>query len=198
MIKRATILKLLKQANKYEKRFFTLKKAELLKIAQDLGIDLTENGEQPVKKKVQIQEFSDSDSECDSECETDKAESDKDDEKAEAQTVVVKQKIKRSKIDVSKQYSPTDKDIQKDRLNTANTLLKNFAQDIRELLCEYDVPDLDSYDEQLICDTYNELHDNLTIKLDTLISQGEFNQTEINKLEKKLDTQKNKVERFLS
>ena len=192
MIKRATILKLLKNNGSYEKRFFTMKKAELEEIAKDLGIDLTPPVDEPVKpKKVEIAEFSDSSGGEESESEP------------EPEVVVKKNKTKkitRSRLkpkDDSDEYKPNDMQVQKDRSDSINTLIKNFAQDIRSILREYDVEYLDELDLRYVEDYYNEKYDEVLDKIETLLSQGEFSDSDVSKIEKKMNVQKIKMETFL-
>ena len=198
MIKRSSILKLLNEHGSYEKKFFTKKKAQLEEIAKNLGIDLTQPpSDEPVKpvkivKKipVQIQEFSDSSG----------GESESEQEEEPKPKKPKAKKITRSRLkpkDDSNEYKPNERQVQKDRSDSINTLIKNFAQDIRSILREYDVEYLDELDLRYVEDYYNEKYDEVLDKIETLLSQGEFSDSDVSKIEKKMNVQKIKMETFL-
>ena len=202
MIKRPTILKLLKQAGKYEKRFFTLKKAELEEIATNFGIDLTQPPDEQVKvetkvkakvkskakpKKVEIAEFSDTEGESE--------------EEEVPEKKPKKPKMTRKHItheNTEKEYTPRQRDIEKDRINTINVLIKEFGANVRNLLYDFDdVQDLDKHDEIYIIDEFNKLYDEVIDKLDTIVSQSEMSDKQVRKFESKIEMHTKKVEKFL-
>ena len=205
MIKRATILKYLKHHGKYERRHFTMKKVDLENECNKLGIDLTQNIDtQPVKeavkthvktpskpKKVVIQEPDDSSDES----------SDEDDEEptptptpAPSPTIIKKLKRKQTQ-----KVEPVEQKVEKTSTNniqTVNDLLKDLNYVIKQLFSEFDRKHLDDVDEEYIKTEFDMTISECQDMLDKLII--DFSDAEINKIEKKIDLQYRKLDRFLS
>ena len=215
MIKRATILKILKHYGKYERRHFTMKKKELEDECKKLGIDLTQNiDEQPVKevvkapvkpkKKVVIQEPDSSSDES------------SDEDEPVPQTPVpspatnpvptpvpspvptpvpspkVAKKLsrKQNKVEKVKEKSDPDNKVK------VTQILKELNRAVKELFEEFDQKDLDQDDVNYIQSefglTINEAQD----LIDALVEN--FTDSEIAKIENKIDLMYKKLDRFLS
>jgi len=204
MIKRATILKYLKYHGKYERSHFTKKKAELEAICKSLGIDLTQNIEdgakeavktpvKPVKTKtVMIQEPDSSSDES----------SDEDDEEptpaptpAPSPVPAVVKKLTRKNQRVEKVEQKVEK-TSTNNIQTVNDLLKDLNYVIKQLFSEFDRNHLDDVDEEYIKTEFDMTISECQDMLDKLIV--DFSDAEINKIEKKIDLQYRKLERFLS
>jgi hypothetical protein len=201
MIKRSTILKYLKYHGKYERRHFTMKKADLEDECKKLGIDLTQNIEdgakeavkqkvKPVAKpKVVIQEPSSSDDES------------SDDEVEQTPTPVpspvpaVVKKLTRKNQRVEKAEQKVEK-TSTNNIQTVNDLLKDLNYVIKQLFSEFDRKHLDDVDEEYIKTEFDMTISECQDMLDKLII--DFSDAEINKIEKKIDMQYVKLERFLS
>ena len=204
MIKRATILKHLKYYGKYERRHFTMKKADLEDECKKLGIDLTQNiDNQPVKtpvkqvvkhKKVEIQEPDSSD---------DDESSDEDETESQAPTPLPtpapSQKVKKLRRKQTQKVEPVEKKVEKTSTNniqTVNDLLKDLNYVIKQLFSEFDRKHLDDVDEEYIKTEFDMTISECQDMLDKLII--DFSDAEIQKIEKKIDMQYLKLERFLS
>ena len=204
MIKRATILKYLKYHGKYERHHFTMKKVDLEDECKKLGIDLTQNIEDgakeavktPVKtpskpKKVEIQEPDDSSDES----------SDEDDEEptpaptpAPSPTIIKKLKRKQTQ-----KVEPVEQKVEKTSTNniqTVNDLLKDLNYVIKQLFSEFDRNHLDDVDEEYIKTEFDMTISECQDMLDKLII--DFCDADIQKIEKKIDLQYRKLDRFLS
>ena len=216
LIKRATILKHLKHHGKYERRHFTMKKKELEDECKRLGIDLTQNiDDQPVKevvkapvkpkKKVVIQEPDDSSSDESS-----------DEDEPVPQTpattpvpspaitpapspvptpvpspkVAKKLSRKQNKVEKVKEKSDPDNKVK------VTQILKELNRAVKELFEEFDQKDLDQDDVNYIQSefglTINEAQD----LIDALVEN--FSDSEIAKIENKIDLMYKKLDRFLS
>ena len=200
MIKRATILKHLKYHGKYERRHFTMKKADLEDECKKLGIDLTQNIEdgakeavkqkvKPVAKpKVVIQEPSSSDDES------------SDDEVEQTPTpapspvpAVVK-KLTRKNQRVEKVEQKVEPDNSKKK--AVNDILKDVNLVVKELFSEFDKNSIDDVDEEYIRIEFNTILSEGQDMLDKLVEN--FTDAEISKVEAKIDLMYKKLERFLS
>jgi signal transduction protein with GAF and PtsI domain len=206
MIKRPTLLKILKQHGKYEKKFFTMKKQDIEDEMRKMGISIvapSEDNAKPkvakpkvVKKKVKIIEPDSDSSDTDSESES---------ESESVQTPVIIEQVKptvklarRSKNTTPQLDERTNiRNEQKDRESTIRLYIKDFTTDIRNLLSQYDDGEIDKFDEQNIIDTFDTLDDQLRDKLENIIDHGSFTDSMIRKIEKQLETQEKKVEKFL-
>ena len=217
MIKRSTILKLLKQQNKYGRQHFTMKKNELEEECKNLGIDLTQCVEesQPkkaVKKKTVIQDpdySSDDDSEGEEEVSTPapppspkrKKANKKEVNKKEVVKEVVKE-VKKLKRRSNEENAPTphtednDKDNHKQNVKEVNEILKDLNRAIRELFDEFDQKHLDVDDIHYIQNEFNLTLNEAQDMIDKLIDN--FTDSEITKIENKIDLQYRKLERFIS
>jgi hypothetical protein len=200
MIKRATILKYLKHHGKYERRHFTMKKVDLENECKKLGIDLTQNidtqhvGEavktpvKPAVKKVMIQEPDDSSDES----------SDEDDEEPVPQTPApspkITKKLKRKqtiqKVEKVKEKSDPDNKVK------VTEILKDLNRVIKELFGEFDQKDLDQDDVIYLQNEFNITLNEAQDMLDPLIV--DFSDSQISKIEGKIDLQYKKLDRFLS
>ena len=212
MIKRATILKILKHYGKYERRHFTMKKKELEDECKKLGIDLTQNiDEQPVKevvkakKKVVIQEPDSSSDES------------SDEDEPVPQTPVpspatnpvptpvpspvptpvpspkVAKKLSRKQNKVEKMdKTKTDPD----NKVKVNEILKDLNKVIKELFGEFDQKDLDQDDVNYIQSEFNLTINECQDLIDPLVA--DFSDSEIAKIENKIDLMYKKLDRFLS
>ena len=217
LIKRATILKHLKHHGKYERRHFTMKKKELEDECKRLGIDLTQNiDDQPVKevvkapvkpkKKVVIQEPDDSSSDESS-----------DEDEPVPQTPVpspatnpvpspaitpaptpvpspkVAKKLSRKQNKVEKMDKTKTDPNNKVKVTQ---ILKELNRAVKELFEEFDQKDLDQDDVNYIQSefglTINEAQD----LIDALVEN--FSDSEIAKIENKIDLMYKKLDRFLS
>ena len=208
MIKRATILKILKHYGKYERRHFTMKKKELEDECKRLGIDLTQNiDDQPVKapvkevvkpkKKVVIQEPDSSSDES------------SDEDEPVPQTPVpspaptpVPTPVSSPKV--AKKLSRKQNKVEKmDKTKTdpnnkgkVTQILKELNRAVKELFEEFDQKDLDQDDVNYIQSefglTINEAQD----LIDALVEN--FSDSEIAKIENKIDLMYKKLDRFLS
>jgi len=197
MIKRGTILKYLKYHGKYERRHFTMKKLELENECKKLGIDLTQNiDDQPVKEavkvskqKVVIQEPDDSSDESSSEDET------------ESQTPLptpapspkvkkLKRKQTIQKVEKVKVKSDPDNKFK------INEILKDLNRVIKDLFSEFDQKYLDQDDVNYLQNEFNLTLNEAQDMLDPLIV--DFTDSEIAKIEAKIDLMYKKLDRFLS
>ena len=203
MIKRVTILKHLKYHGKYERKHFTMKKLELENECKKLGIDLTQNIEdgtkeavkqkvKPVAKtKVVIQEPDSSDDDT----------SDEDDAESHVpQTPLPSPKSpKKLKRKQTQKVEPVEQKVEKTSTNniqTVNDLLKDLNYVIKQLFSEFDRKHLDDVDEEYIKTEFDMTISECQDMLDKLII--DFSDAEIQKIEKKIDLQYRKLERFLS
>jgi hypothetical protein len=204
MIKRSTILKILKYHGKYERSFFTKKKAELEDICKKLDIDLTQNiDDKPVKeaakdpvkppskpKKVVIQEPDDSSDES----------SDEDDEEptqlpqtpAPSPTIIKKLKRKQNQRVEQK----VEQKVEPDNKLKVNTILKDLNRAIKELFGEFDQKDLDEDDVIFLQNEFNLTLNEAQDMIDPLVEN--FTDNEIAKIENKIELMYKKLERFLS
>ena len=205
MIKRATILKYLKHHGKYERRHFTMKKVELENECKTLGIDLTQNIDQHVgeavkqkvkpvakPKKVVIQEPDDSSSD---------ESSDEDDQEQVPQTPApspapspkVPKKLSRKqnqKVEKVKEKSDPDNKVK------VTEILKDLNRVIKELFGEFDQKDLDQDDVIYLRNEFNSTINEAQDMLDPLIV--DFSDSQISRIEGKIDLQYKKLDRFLS
>ena len=194
MIKRATILKHLKYHGKYERSHFTKKKAELEEICKNLGIDLTQNIDTPkehvkpaVKKVVVIQEPDDS---------SDDDTSDEEEPVPQTPTpspipkIAKKLKRKNQKVEKVKEKSDPDNKVK------VNEILKDLNRVIKDLFGEFDQKDLDQDDVNYIQSEFNITLNDAQDMLDPLIV--DFSDSQISKIEAKIDLQYKKLDRFLS
>ncbi len=204
MIKRATILKHLKHHGKYERRHFTMKKVELEDECKKLGIDLTQNIEDGVKetvkqkvkqpKKVVIQEPDDS-SDDDSSDEDDEVESTPTPVPSPVQSPKVTKKLKRKQNKVEKMDN-MDKKSDPDNKGKVTEILKDLNRCIKDLFSEFDRKDLDQDDISYIQKEFNLTLNEAQDLIDPLIV--DFSDSEINKIENKIDLMYKKLDRFLS
>ena len=185
-----------------------MKKQDIEDEMRKMGIDIVSPPEDKVvktkvvkpkvvKKKVKIIEPDSDSSDTDSESES---------ESESVQTPVIIEQIKptvklarRSKNTTPQLDERTNiRNEQKDRESTIRLYIKDFTTDIRNLLSQYDDGgDIDKFDEQNIIDTFDTLDDQLRDKLENIIDHGSFTDSMIRKIEKQLETQEKKVEKFL-
>ena len=215
LIKRATILKHLKHHGKYERRHFTMKKKELEDECKKLGIDLTQNiDEQPVKevvkpkKKVVIQEPDSSSDES------------SDEDEPVPQTPVpspatnpvptpvpspvptpvpspkVAKKLSRKQNKVEKMDNMDKTKTDPDNKVKVNEILKDLNKVIKELFGEFDQKDLDQDDVNYIQSEFNLTINECQDLIDPLVA--DFSDSEIAKIENKIDLMYKKLDRFLS
>lgn len=195
MIKRATILKHLKYHGKYDRSHFTKKKAELEEICKNLGIDLNQNiDDQTVKevvkpKKVVIQEPDDSSDES------------SDEDEAVPQTPVpspkVAKKLTRKKTKIEKvEKMETKVKSEPDNKVKVNEILKDLNKVVKELFSEFEKMDLDQDDVNYIQSEFNLTLNEAQDMIDPLIEN--FTDSEIAKIENKIDLMYKKLDRFLS
>jgi len=197
MIKRVTILKHLKYHGKYERSFFTKKKAELEEICKKLGIDLTQNIDDqdvkaPVKvpkQKVVIQEPDSSDD--------DESSSEDDAESQVPQTPLPSPKVKKLK------RKQTIQKVEKVKVNSdpdnkfkVNQILKDLNRVIKDLFSEFDQKDLDKDDVNYIQNEFNSTINEAQDLIDPLVAT--FTDSDIAKIEGKIDLMYKKLDRFLS
>ena len=206
MIKRSTILKLLKKQNKYGRQHFTMKKNELEEECKKLGVDLTQCADesQPkkaVKKKTVIQEpdeSSDDDSEGEEVVSTPTPPPPPKKKKANKKEVV--KEVKKLKRRQNEENIPTphteDKDNHKQNVKEVNEILKDLNRAIRELFDEFDQKHLDVDDIHYIQNEFNLTLNEAQDMIDKLIYN--FSYSEITKIENKIDLQYRKLERFIS
>ena len=202
MIKRVAILKYLKYHGKYERRHFTMKKVDLEDECKKLGIDLTQNIEdgakeavkqkvKPVKTKtVMIQEPESSD---DDDTSSDDEPTQLPQTPAPSPTIIKKLKRKQTQ-----KVEPVEQKVEKTSTNniqTVNDLLKDLNYVIKQLFSEFDRKHLDDVDEEYIKTEFDMTISECQDMLDKLII--DFSDAEINKIEKKIDLQYRKLERFL-
>lgn len=200
MIKRVTILKHLKYHGKYERSFFTKKKAELEEICKKLGIDLTQNIDdgakeavKPIvkpKKAVMIQEPDSSSSDD---------ESSDDDESRVPQTPLPTpapspKKLKRKQTQKVEKEPKVKSD--PDNKFKVNEILKDLNRAIKDLFSEFDQKYLDQDDVNYLQNEFNLTLNEAQDMLDPLIEN--FTNNEINKIEAKIDLMYKKLDRFLS
>jgi hypothetical protein len=204
MIKRATILKYLKHHGKYERRHFTMKKAELEDECKKLGINLTKNIDtlpvkedvkeavkDPVKQKVEpkvvIQE---PDSSSDDES------SDEDEDvptPAPSPEPAVIKKLTRKHQKVEQKV---EKKVEKTNKVKVNEILKELNRAIKGLFEEFDQKDLDQDDVIFLQNEFNLTLNEAQDLIDPLVEN--FSDNEIQKIENKIDLMYKKLERFLS
>ena len=193
MIKRATILKYLKYHGKYERSFFTKKKAELEEICKNLGIDLTQNIDtQPVKEAVKVSKqkvvIQEPDSSSDDET------SDEEQVPQPPTPLPSPKKLKRKNQRVEK-VEPTVKSNPDNKVKVTE-ILKDLNRVIKDLFCEFDQKDLDQDDVSYIQNEFNLTINECQDLIDDLVEN--FSDAEIQKIEKKIDLQYKKLDRFLS
>ena len=196
MIKRVTILKHLKYHGKYERRHFTMKKVELEDECKKLGIDLTQNIDTPkehvkpaVKKVVVIQEPDDSSDESSSEDET---------ESQVPQTPLPSPKVSK-KLKRKQTIQKIEKVVQKvDPSNKVkiNEILKDLNRAIKELFGEFDQKDLDQDDINYLQNEFNLTINEAQDLIDPLVEN--FSDSDLAKIENKIDLMYRKLERFIS
>ena len=198
MIKRAKILKILKESGKYERRFFTMKKGELQQECARLGIDINQEspGDKPKKvekKKVQLLEpLSSSDDDSEEEIKIPQTPQLKPVEAPKKQ----KQKLNRRQIKEKEKEKEKEKVPKKDNIKEVNEILKDFSRATKELLNEFDAQEeLDKMDEEYIRKEFNIMLNEIQDMIDPLISDASDSQ--VNNIEKKIDLQCRKVDRFL-
>jgi hypothetical protein len=208
MIKRSTILKLLKQQNKYGREHFTMKKNELEEECKKLGIDITQCAEEPqqkkaVKKKTVIQDpdySSDDDSEGEEVVSTPTPPPPPKKKKANKKEVV--KEVKKLKRRSNEENIPTphtednDKNNHKQNVKEVNEILKDLNRAIRELFDEFDQKHLDIDDIHYVQNEFNLTVNECQDMIDPLVA--DFSDSEINKIENKIDLQYRKLERFIS
>ena len=206
-IKRCQLLTLLKNAGKYEKKFFTLKKIDLEKVCEDLGLDISKSPEKvqskpvksnakPVKKKVQILELSDS-SESESE-------SEEDTEVEQEEVVVLPKKVKKKaggKLTRRKkeedEHDPKNDQDHKESADDIASILRKYSVEVRLLMKEYDYDDLDEYDINYVKTTFNQMTDSVENKIDIILGKSDFSKAEISKIEQKIRVQIHKYDTFM-
>ena len=198
MIKRATILKHLKHHQKYERSHFTKKKAELEEICKKLGIDLTQNiDDKPVKevvkqvvkpKKVMIQEPESSDDESSDEDEDVPTQLPQTQAPSPVPTPVPKK--------LSRKQNKIEKLDNTDNKGKVNNILKDLNRVIKDLFSEFDQKDLDQDDVNYIQNEFNLTLNEAQDMIDPLVAG--FTDSDIAKIEAKIDLQYKKLDRFLS
>ena len=208
MIKRSTILKLLKKQNKYGRQHFTMKKNELEEECKKLGVDLTQCQLKPqqkkaVKKKTVIQEpdeSSDDDSEGEGEEFVSTPTPPPSPKRKKANKKEVVKEVKKLKRRQNEENIPTphteDKDNHKQNVKEVNEILKDLNRAIRELFDEFDQKHLDVDDIHYIQNEFNLTLNEAQDMIDKLID--DFTDSEITKIENKIDLQYRKLERFIS
>ena len=200
MIKRATILKHLKYHNKYERSHFTKKKAELEEICKKLGIDLNQNIDDqtvkaPVKEvvkpknKVVIQEPDDSSDDESS-----------DEEPVHTTTpspkVAVPKKLSRKQNKIEKLDNMDKNKSEADNKVKVNTIIKDLNKCIKDLFSEFEKQDLDQDDVTYIQNEFNLTLNEAQDLIDPLVAT--FTDSDIAKIEGKIDLMYKKLDRFLS
>ena len=199
MIKRATILKFLKHHGKYERSHFTKKKVELEEICKSLGIDLTQNiDNQPVKeavkthvKPVKTVTIQEPDSSSDDESSDDEEPVPQTPAHSPVQKVVKKLTRKNQKVEqkVGEKVDTTNK-------VKVTQILKELNRAIKELFGEFDQKDLDQDDVLFLQNEFNLTLNEAQDMIDPLVEN--FSDSEIAKIEAKIDLQYKKLDRFLS
>jgi len=222
VIKRATILKHLKHHGKYERGYFSLKKKELEDICNKLGIDLTQDienkeestpdtkpedkpGATPDKKPVKsvvIQEPPDDSSSDDDDDEAD--------EPADVPVVTAPpqqqpptppKKLKRRTKTIPKVKEQVKEQVEEqveeqvDNRKIVNDILKDLNRAIKELFDEFDSGKLDQDDVLYVQSEFNVTLNEAQDLIDPLIEN--FSDSEVNKIESKLDLMYRKLDRFL-
>jgi hypothetical protein len=199
-IKRVTILKILKESGKYERRFFTMKKDGLIKECEKLGIDISQDLSENKPKKVQIKKkielleplSSSSDDESDDEEEIPKTPVIKPAEAPKKQ----KQKLNRRAIKEKEKEKVEERVPKQNSMKQVNKILKDLNYVIKELFSEFDKKDLDDEDISYIQNEFNLTVNDAQDLLDELIK--DFSDSDIEKIESRIDLLYRKLDRFIS
>ena len=203
MIKRATILKHLKHHGKYERSHFTKKKGELEEICKKLGIDLTKNIDDgakevvkaPVKPKVVIQEPESSSDESSDEDEDVPTKIPQTPLPSPVTSPKVAKKLKRKNQKVEK-LEKVKVEPDNSKKNTVTNILKDLNSVVKELFSEFNKNEVDDVDAEYIKTEFHSILNEAQDLIDPLVT--EFSDTEIQKIESRIDLQYRKLERFLS
>jgi len=195
-MKRGTILKILKESGKYERKHFTMKKLELEQECKKLGIDINQesSGDKPKKiekKKVQLLEpLSSSDDESEEEV--------KIPETPQLKPVEApkKQKLNRRQIKEKEKEKEKEKVPKQNNMKEVNKILKDLNFVIKELFNEFDKKDLDDEDISYIQNEFNLTINEAQDLLDELIK--DFSDSDIQKIESRIDLLYRKLDRFIS